>query len=621
MMSMISGIILTLGSFFFMILLLLIYFSQNNEKTIETTLYKYLLITMMILIVTEIGLCAIVYHVENSQLELLAARIHWLSAVAWFYLLYLYSLAFLRDIQETSLLKYMITDTRIKVVSILTIIVLIVYFFIPFSSFDKMSYLPGPAAYYLITYCSIIMISIIIYTMAHAKKINARKKKTIYVQVIILAVDMSLQFLFPDIAIEAIGAALQMFYLYFNIENPDIKNVAELEEIKAEIDKSNKTKSDFLSNMSSEIVHPMNTIINCSKLVIKDDNYTEEKAKNYIKEISIAGSNLLNIIDNVLDISALDSDSDALEQKEYSLVNIVKDLNDVAETKIGEKPVEFFFEVDEQIPSKLYGDYNKIYQVLLSLLTNAIEHTEVGKIKLSIEMSKEDPEICHLTMKVNDTGCGMSKEDSDKLTTLLSQSDTIATDSVNDTGFNLISIKKYLDLMDGTLTFKSDFGVGSAFQVELDQKVVNSMPIGDIKNSIQSDEKINYIDCSNYTVLIVDDDELSIRVTERMLEPYKFNIKKVTSGRDCIYKIKEDNKYDMIFMDHMMQSMNGIETLHKIKKLDGYKIPPVVALTANAISGMRELYLNEGFNEYLPKPIKTYELNSLIKKYFGKELQ
>ena len=206
---------------------------------------------------------------------------------------------------------------------------------------------------------------------------------------------MILQALYQDIAIEAIGAAIQMYYLYFNIENPDIKNVEELEAVKIEIDKANKAKSDFLSNMSSEIVHPMNTIINCSKLILKEEPYSKEQTKNYIKEISIAGGNLLNIIDNVLDISAIESNNDALEQKEYSIVNIVKDLNDIVTTKIGEKPIEFLLEVDEQVPTKFYGDYNKIYQILLNLLTNAIDHTEVGKIKLSIGIEKEDLEMCH----------------------------------------------------------------------------------------------------------------------------------------------------------------------------------------------------------------------------------
>ena len=155
--------------------------------------------------------------------------------------------------------------------------------------------------------------------------------------------------------------------------------------------------------------------------------------------------------------------------------------------------------------------------------------------------------------------------------------------------------------MDGKISVESEYGVGSTFQVVIKQKITNTIPLGNITNAIQSKEKVDYIDCSKYTILIVDDDALSVKVTKRILEPYNFNIKTLTSGRECIYSIKAENKYDMIFMDHMMHDLDGIETLHKLKKLDGYVIPPVVALTANAISGMREMYLNEGFDEYLPK--------------------
>ena len=463
-----------------------------------------------------------------------------------------------------------------------------------------------------------MIVFVIIYTIAHGKNMSIRKKRAIYAQAVLLTAVVLLQIFFKEIAFEAMGASIQMFYLYFNIENPDIRNVQELEVLKDEIDKSNKTKSDFLSNMSNEIVHPMNTITKCSKLILKEDNYSEIETKDYIKEISIAGGNLLNIIDNILDISALESNDEVLEEKEYSLANIVKDLVNVVNTKIGEKPIEFILNVDEKIPSRLYGDHNKIYQVLLNFLTNAIEYTEVGKIKLSITSEMTNDSECVLTMKVSDTGTGIRQEQKDKINSIFNKTDT-ASKNVESSNFGLTIVKKYVDMMDGKISVESEYGVGSTFQVVIKQKITNTIPLGNITNAIQSKEKVDYIDCSKYTILIVDDDALSVKVTKRILEPYNFNIKTLTSGRECIYSIKAENKYDMIFMDHMMHDLDGIETLHKLKKLDGYVIPPVVALTANAISGMREMYLNEGFDEYLPKPIKAAELNSLIKKYFDKE--
>ncbi len=617
---MIPGLTLTIGSIFFMVLLLIVYFSQNNNnnKAIETKLYKYLLITMMCLLITEVISSTVIYYSEDYSSKDIAIRIHWLTGIFCYYFLYLYNISFVSNVPVNSLKDYIFYNTRTKLITIFTIIATIIYFFIPFDSLKTVTYIPGPAAYYIIGYASVMVLLIIGYTIIHGKGVNSRKKHAIYAQALLIIVVVVLQLLFKEIAFEAIGTSLQMFFLYFNIENPDIKNVEELEVLKDEIDKSNKTKSDFLSNMSNEIVHPMNTITKCSKLILKEDNYSEIETKDYIKEISIAGGNLLNIIDNILDISALESNNEALEEKEYSLANIVKDLVNVVNTKIGEKPIEFILNVDEKIPSKLYGDHNKIYQVLLNFLTNAIEYTEVGKIKLSITSEMTNDSECVLTMKVSDTGTGIRQEQKDKINSIFSKTDT-ASKKVDSSNFGLTIAKKYVDMMEGKISVESEYGVGSTFQVVLKQKITNTIPIGNITDAIQSKEKIDYIDCSKYTVLIVDDDDLSVKVTKRILEPYKFNVKTLTSGRECIYSIKAENKYDMIFMDHMMHDLDGIETLHKLKKLDGYVIPPVVALTANAISGMREMYLNEGFDEYLPKPIKPTELNSLIKKYFDKE--
>ncbi len=618
---MIPGLTLTIGSIFFMVLLLIVYFSQNssNNKTIETKLYKYLLITMMCLLITEVISTIVIYYSDDYSSKDLAIRIHWLTGIFCYYFLYFYNISFVSDVPVNSLKEYIFYNTRTKLITIFTIIATIIYFFVPFDSLKTVTYIPGPAAYYIICYASIMVTLIIGYTIIYGKDVTSRKKQAIYIQAILIIVVVFLQLLFKEIAFEAIGTSIQMFFLYFTIENPDIKNVEELEVLKDEIDKSNKTKSDFLSNMSNEIVHPMNTITKCSKLILKENIYSEVETKDYIKEISIAGGNLLNIIDNILDISALESNNEVLEEKEYSLTNIVKDLVNVVNTKINEKPIEFILNVDEKIPSKLYGDHNKIYQVLLNFLTNAIEYTEVGKIKLSIISEMINDSECVLTMKVSDTGTGIRQEEKDKINSLFSKIDNTKDKKIDSSNFGLTIAKKYIDMMDGKISVESEYGVGSTFQVVLKQKIANTIPIGNITDAIQSKEKIDYIDCSKYTILIVDDDDLSVKVTKRILEPYKFNIKTLTSGRECIYSVKAENKYDMIFMDHMMRGLDGIETLHKLKKLEGYVIPPVVVLTANAISGMREMYLNEGFDEYLPKPIKPNELNSLIKKYFGKE--
>lgn len=409
-----------------------------------------------------------------------------------------------------------------------------------------------------------------------------------------------------------------MFFLYFNIENPDLKIIKQLEMLKDDIERSNRAKSDFLSNMSHEIRSPMNAIVGFSETLLNSPHFDEESARTDIKHIASAGSNMLDIVNNILDISKIESGKETLEMKRYSLSSVVMELSSIIEARIGDKPIKLIIDVDKNIPSKLYGDSTKLFQVLLNILTNSVKYTEVGKIKLAITGVRDD-DYEKLSFKISDTGYGIKKEDYTKLFEKFSRLETATSNEIEGTGLGLVITKKYVDLMGGKIWFESEYEVGTNFFVEISQKIINDKAIGEITEPIKSDKEIDKIDCSSYTILIVDDNKLNIKVASRLLNAYKFNIITASSGKECIYKVKEGTYFDMIFLDHMMPEMDGIETLHILRKLEGYDIPPIVALTANAITGMKEMYLKEGFDEYLSKPINISELDKLINKYFGND--
>ena len=372
---------------------------------------------------------------------------------------------------------------------------------------------------------------------------------------------------------------IQMYFLYFNIENPDLEIISELENLKGEIEKSNKAKSDFLSNMSHEIRSPMNAIIGFSSTLLSDEEFDEDSVRSDIKNISNAGNSLLDIINNILDISKIESGKETLNMKEYSLASIIMELSSIIESRIGNNPIKFITDVDNNIPSKLYGDSTKIFQILLNILVNSVKYTEVGRIKLSVQSDTVMDKV-NLHIKVSDTGYGIKKDDYDKLFEKFSRLDTATEKEIEGTGLGLVITKKYVDLMGGKIWFESEYQVGTTFYVDITQKIVDKKPIGTVHEPIKEETKLDYIDCSKYKVLIVDDNKLNLKVASRLLEAYKFNIEMVESGKECIYKVKEGNKYDMIFMDHMMPEMDGIETLHVIRKLKDYSIPPVVVLTS-----------------------------------------
>ena len=250
-------------------------------------------------------------------------------------------------------------------------------------------------------------------------------------------------------------------------------------------------------------------------------------------------------------------------------------------------------------------------------MSNSVKYTEVGKIELYVTADVKGNNA-NLHFKVSDTGFGIKEEDYDKIFEKFSRLDNATRNEIEGTGLGLVITKKLVNLLGGKIWFESQYGAGTTFYVDITQQIVDSSKLGNILTEKGITSERNYLDCSKYKVLIVDDNKLNLKVAEKILTPYKFSITTLNGGRECVDNIKEGNKYDMIFLDHMMPELDGIEVLHILEKLDSYDIPPVVALTANAITGMKEMYLNEGFDEYLAKPINISELDKIINKYFKK---
>lgn len=616
---MLAGLMLTIGSLLFIILLFIVYFSKQRFLSIRNKIYRYMLVVEIVLIVSEIIASFMVYYGNSEILNLIIYRLHWFTGIIWFSLLYYYSLVFLDNIQSDNLFEIICMSKKTKFITIIFFIFGLVYFFIPFErlSADNISYIPGLASYYVLAFCAFCVFIIAIHTLKNGKNAPYRKKMSIWLMIIELLIIFVLQLAFPYIAFSPIGAAVQMFFLYFNIENPDLRIISELETVKSEIERSNKAKSDFLSNMSHEIRSPMNAIVGLSESLLNDPKFNEDSARSDIKHISSAGNNLLDIINNILDISKIESGKETLDLKEYSVGNIAMELASIIEARIADRPIKLIMDVAPNIPMKLYGDSTKLFQILLNILTNAVKYTEVGKIKLSVTGDVAEDDV-KLHFKVSDTGYGIKKEDYDKLFEKFSRLKNATQNEIEGTGLGLVITKKYVDLMGGKIWFESEYEVGTTFFVDVTQKIVNKNGLGIITEPQKSEKEITYFDCTGKRVLIVDDNKLNIKVATRLLDPYNFTVDTASSGKDCIYKVKEGTNYDIIFLDHMMPEMDGIEVLHVLRKLDGYNIPPIIALTANAITGMKEMYLKEGFDEYLSKPINVSELNKIIIKYFKK---
>ena len=384
-------------------------------------------------------------------------------------------------------------------------------------------------------------------------------------------------------------------------------------------DAANRSKSIFLANMSHEIRTPINAILGFDEMILRESE--ESITKDYAANIKNSGQTLLALINEILDFSKIESGKLEIVSVEYDMKTFLNDMLDMIEFRACEKKLTVKHDIDSSIPSKLYGDDIRMREIFTNLLTNAVKYTEEGSVTLSVKRVSSDDSKVRLLVSVKDTGKGIKEEDKAHLWDSFQRLDEKHNRGIEGTGLGLAITHKYIELMGSSLELESTYGQGSDFYFEVDQGIVDPEPIGDFNNTRRSFKRKVEVYKEGFKapdahILVVDDVELNLAVIKGLLKNSKIRIDTAMSGAEAIEKLHTYD-YDLVFLDHMMPEMDGIETLEKIiadDDIDNDRIP-IIALTANAISGAQKMYLEHGFVDYLSKPINPANLEKLLIKY------
>lgn len=616
-----TNISFSLPSLIFVLIIIGIYLLKKKLENVGDYVFLALMCIISLICIIEISLS---YAIANyTKFTDILCRIFLILNACWQFLFVVYAdvIVYKGDKLKKDrwlripghLVSFLLAVTFI----ILYLIVDIEYTSVGYNSFYTMT---GNISYLM--YANILLADLCVLSFLN---MNRDRIKNIHLTPIVLVLVSYIVVIVRQITTNteineiAFFGTLLVSVIYFTIESQDFKLVDEYKKAKAEAEEEDKAKTAFLVNMSHEIRTPLNAIIGFAQIINEEENIEPESFKKDLKNITDASESLSSLINNIVDISSIESDGTTLQEKDYILDSLIFEINSFIPSKITNDELRFTIDLNQEIPREYNGDAYKIYKMLSYILLNAIDNTTYGEVKLEINGQKLDDNYFEQQYIISNTGHSMSHESFEKDFEAFIDLQSNGDGNLNSIKLGLIIAKELIKALNGTIEFINQKGQGTKYIIKIKQKIVSSLPIGNIFENVTNGLATtrNLLNLSDKTALVVDDGEVNLKMAKKSLEQYAINVVLVKSGKECIETVK-NQKIDVIFLDHMMPEMDGIATIKALNST-GYEIPPIVALTANNYDALKKEYIAAGFYDYLQKPIVFKELNRVMKRIFAPE--
>ena len=606
-MASITSLFFQIASIFYIVLIGVAYFCKKKVDTLENRIYSSLIIIIFITLILDCFSVSLGLIYPDLYVTNLFGKLYLISILAWVFAFtyYIFVISFHKDknniIMDRTSKTYLYFKKYFHLFLLLFAIAGSIVFLAPLNVYGdgKIMYTYGSSAILSYSFAAVCIVSWVIFIVLNIKRVGFKKYIPVFAFVVVAGIAVAIQSSFPQYLLVTAAATFITILTYFTIENPDIKIIEQLELAKEQADKANQAKTDFLSSMSHEIRTPLNAIVGFSDCIRHTD--TLEEAKDNAKDIVNASNTLLEIVNGILDISKIEAGKLEIVNSPYDAKELFSSLAKLIKPRMTEKGLDFQVYIAPDLPRVLYGDHANIKKVVTNILSNASKYTDKGFVRYEVNCVNNGNR-CRLIISVEDSGRGIKKENIYKLFTKFQRLEEDRNTTIEGTGLGLAITKQLVELMGGKVIVHTVYGEGSKFTIILDQPIEKESALQKVQGP-----NLTHLDLTGVRILVVDDNTLNLKVSTKLFERYHATIECVDSGFRCLEKIQAGEKYDIILLDDMMPKMSGVETLQKLKQLPNFSTP-VVALTANAITGMREKYIGDGFNDYLAKPIEKDEM-------------